>query len=116
MKGFFVFGTPALTVMLQNKEVNALLDTGFTGQLMLPEEIIDKLKLEQIGVSDYLMASGEGRVTNVYRGAMQFFNEEKEIIVLSTDADFSLAGMDLFHDCKIIIERHKGNVEVTKTR
>lgn len=114
MKGFFVFGTPALSLSVKNKKVDVLLDTGFTGELMLPQELIDTLQLEQIGISDYLMASGEGRVTNVYRAPIDFLDKEKKVIVLSTDADFALAGMKLFHDCKIIIESSTKTVEVTR--
>lgn len=114
MKGFFVFGTPALTIILNNKQIDVLLDTGFTGELMLSQSLIDTHHLEQIGVSDYLMASGEGRMTNVYKGKLTFLGEEKEGIVLSTDADFSLAGMELFHNCRIVIERYKKNVEIIK--
>ncbi len=44
-----------------------------------------------------------------------FVDTEKEVIVLSTDANFALAGMDLFHDCRIMIERHKRIVDITKT-
>jgi len=116
MKGFFVFGSPALTIALKDKQIEVLLDTGFTGEMMLPQKVIDTLQLEQIGVSDYLMASGEGRVTNVYKTSMKFFDQEKQVIVLSTNADFSLVGMELFHECKIVIERHKQIVEVTKTK
>ncbi len=108
-----MFGTPALTFVIKNEQVDALLDTGFTGELMLPQELIDALKLEQIGVSDYLMASGEGRVTNVYKASMNFLDKEKKVIILSTDADFALAGMELFHECKIVIERSTKTVEVT---
>lgn len=112
MKGFFVFGTPAIVLALKQKKIEVIVDTGFTGQLMLPQNIIDDLHLEQVGVTDYLMASGEGNVTNVYKAKLAFLNKEKEVIILSTEADFSLAGMELFHDCKIVIERAKNKVEI----
>lgn len=112
MKGFFVFGTPAIVLVLKQTKIEVIVDTGFTGQLMLPQAIIDDLALEQIGVSDYLMASGEGRVTNVYKTKLDFLNKQKEVIVLSTDADFSLAGMEFFHDCKLIIARAKNKIEI----
>ena len=39
-----------------------------------------------------------------------------EIDVLSTEANFSLAGMELFHNCKILIEMNKDLVEVTESK
>ena len=115
MNGFFKFGNPVITLVINGNNIEVLLDTGFNGFIMLPSNIIKNLKLKQIGISDYLTASGEERITGVFIATIQFFNEEIEIPVLSTDADFSLAGMELFHDCKIVIERHKNIVEVTKT-
>lgn len=55
-------------------------------------------------------------ITKVYKGKIEFLNEKIEVPVLSTDADFSLAGMKLFHNCKIIIERNKDIVEVVKSK
>ena len=72
--------------------------------------------MDQIGVSDYLTASGDDRLTKVYIAKIEFFDEKIEVPILSTDADFALAGMELFHNCRIIIERSKDIVEVTKTK
>ena len=87
MKSFFKFGSP----------------------------VIEELGLDQIGISDYLTASGEEKLTNVYKADIKLFDEEIEVPVLSTDAHFSLAGMELFDECRIIIERLKGIVEVSKS-
>ena len=116
MNGFFRYGSPLIRLAIKGKSIELLLDTGFNGHLMLPQTLIDKLELEQIGVSDYLTASGEEKLTNVYKVELKFFDEEVEIPILSTDANFSLAGMELFHECKIIIERHSGVLEVIKSK
>lgn len=116
MKGFFIFGSPVIELSIERRKINALLDTGFNGHIMLPHPIIRELALDPIGISDYLTASGDDKLTKVYKGKIAFLNEEIEIPILSTDADFSLAGMELFRDCKIIIERKKDVVEVIKSK
>lgn len=68
--------------------------------------------MDQIGISDYLTASGDAKLSKVYVGKIMFFDEEVEVPVLSTDANFSLAGMELFNECRIVIERSKDLVEV----
>ena len=83
---------------------------------MLPQTIINKLGLEQIGISDYITASGDKKITKVYKGKISLFDEEIEVAVLSTDANFSLAGMELFHEYKIIIERYKNSLEIAKSK
>ena len=115
MKGFFIYGSPIIELNIENKKLQLLLDTGFNGQIMLPKKLIRNLNLEPIGFSDYLTVSREKKLTKVYKCKIEFFNETIEMIVLSTDSNFSLAGMELFHKCRIIIERHKDLIEINKT-
>ena len=116
MKGFFKFGNPVIELNIEGRKIETLLDTGFNGHLMLPESIILELALDQIGISDYLTASGDDKITNVYKGSVEFLNQKIEVPILSTDADFSLAGMEFFYDCRILIERNKNIVEVVKSK
>lgn len=44
-----------------------------------------------------------------------FYDEKRKVVVLATEADLSLAGMELFADSKIVIDQAKNIVEVTKT-
>lgn len=116
MKGFFEFGSPVIELTIEGRKIATLLDTGFNGHIMLPNHIIRELALDQIGISDYLTASGDDKETKVYKGKTDFLNEIIEVPILSTDADFSLAGMELFHNCRIAIERNKGIVEIVKSK
>ena len=59
------------------------------------EKVIDKLNLEQIGFSDFTLVNGEQKRTNIYKAEIDFFNKTINVDVLSTNADFSLAGMEL---------------------
>lgn len=116
MKGFFRFGSPIIELSIEGKKIEVVLDTGFNGHIMLPKKIINDINLEQIGFSDYMTASGEGKLTNVYKAKIEFFDEEIEVPVLATDANFSLVGMELFHNCRIIIERYRNVIEITKIK
>ncbi len=113
MRGYFKFGCPVIELIFEGTKIETLLDIGFNGHLMLPKNLIDKIDLEQIGLSDYSTASGEKNVTKVFKGKLEFLGEEIEVPILATEADFSLAGMDLFQKCKIIID--KDIVEVVKS-
>ena len=116
MKGFFKFGNPVIQLSIEGRKIEALLDTGFNGHIMLPDSIIRELALDQIGISDYLTASGDDKVTGVYKGKIEFLNEKIEVPILSTEANFSLAGMELFHNCRILVERSKNLIEVIKSK
>ncbi|MBI2655701.1 aspartyl protease family protein [Candidatus Woesearchaeota archaeon] len=116
MKGYFQFGNPVIELNVEGRKIAMLLDTGFNGNIMLPESTIRELALDQIGISDYLTASGDNKVTEVYKGKIDFLDEKLEVSILSTDADFSLAGMELFHNCRIVVERSKNIVEVVNSK
>ncbi len=116
IKGFFKNGSPAISLKIEGNETELLLDTGFNGHLVLSNFMINKMKLKQMGFSDYMTASGEVKETNIYIAKLNLFDEEIEVPVLSTEGNFSLAGMDLFHNCRIIIERHNDLVEINKTK
>jgi len=116
MNGFFESGSPVIELSVEKRKIPMLLDTGFNGHLMLPNSVIKEIGLDQIGISDYLTASGENKITKVYAGKVLFLDEETEVPILSTDAGCSLAGMELFYDCRIVIESGNGLVEVTKPK
>lgn len=115
MEGRFELGVPTIEINLENEKLKVMLDTGFNGELMLPENVINELKLEPIGITDYITASGDKYVTQIYKAKIKMFDEENEIAVLSTPMAISLVGMQLFHFCKITLERHKDKVEIEKT-
>ena len=115
MNGLFKSGSPFVELSVEGKKIEALLDTGFNGHLLLPLNIIEELGLDIIGISDYLTASGDKKTTKVFKGKIVLL-EEMEVPVLSTDADIYLAGMELFQECKIIIDRKKDAVEVIESK
>ena len=116
MRGFFRFGSPIIELSIEGRKIEMLLDTGFNGHIMLPNSVILELGLDQIGLTDYLTASGDDKVTKVYKGKIMLLDKEIEVSILSTDGDFSLAGMELFYDCKIVIEKKNDIVEISKAK
>ena len=114
MKGLFRFGDPIVEFSVEGRNIEFLLDTGFNGQLMLSKTRIEELKLEQIGFSDYTTASGENQFTTVYLATLDFFGNKKECVVLSTEGDFCLIGLELLDECRILIQRSKNVLEITK--
>jgi len=115
MNGFFKNGCPNIELFVEDEKIAVEIDTGFSDYLMLSHSLIYKLDLELYCIDEYINANGERILTIVYIGKIKFLDEEKEVHILSTNGDFSLAGMELFNDCKIVIERSKDLVEITKS-
>jgi len=115
MKGKFILGMPFIEVELEEAKIPALFDTGFNGWLAVPESVASKLNLEEAGIADYLAATGERKTAKLYKGKVKIFGEEKEIAVVASQLSFAIAGLSLFHLCKITIERHKDVLEIEKS-
>ena len=115
MKGRFKFGCPVISIAIKTQNLEVILDTGFNGHLMLPKRLLTNLNLKKEGTLEFITANGQKVTAVVYKASIELFGDQREIHIVETESDFPLAGMALFHDCRILIERHKHLVEVTQT-
>ena len=93
--GYFEGADPFIDVFFEqsSEPVQVLVDTGFSGELMLQKERIDSLGLSQIGEDTYTTASGAEVETTIHIGCLRWFGETKRVPVLATEGKTSLLGM-----------------------
>ena len=92
------------------RNVSALLDTGFNGVLALPPALIDTLELEQTSREQYMTASGVTHFTGVYE-AIVIVGERREIVGEVVEAAEPLLGVGLLWRFKVCLEyREDGDV------
>ncbi len=103
MKTRYFLGLPFVTLNVGIKEIEAIIDTGFNGALLLPQEIIKEIKLKKIGVSDYIMADGTTSETELYLSEIEWIGKKKKVTVVSSSSDIALVGMELLYDSKITL-------------
>ena len=101
IKTRYLFGLPFATIFIDDKEIEAIVDTGFNGALSLPQELITELRLKKIGSAQYVMADGTISESNIYLAKVAWFNEKVEVSVISSSSEFSLLGMELLSKAKI---------------
>lgn len=82
-------------------KIEVIVDTGFNGELMLPEEVIKELDLLWIMSEYYRVASGEIKVTEVYKGNLSWFSDKRAVEVMATQSDQGLLGMQLLTSCRL---------------
>lgn len=97
----YLFGLPYAAIMVNSQEIDVLIDTGFNGWLMLPSPLIERLRLENIGPTEYVMADGTTSETELYSAEVEWLGERKEITVVASSSDFALLGMELLYGAKI---------------
>lgn len=97
----------------QRAKIEAILDTGFTGYLTLPEFLIDYLRLPQIGTRRTIIAHGRAILLDLYLAKVIWHGEERDIEVLQTDKQ-PLVDMSLLRGSHVTLDvAPDGDVTIT---
>ncbi len=86
----------------QQQGVEAVLDTGFTGFLTLPHNIIVALNLTLVGNRRATLGDGSRVVLDLYLGWVIWHEQEREVLVLQAEGG-ALIGMSLLYGSQIIL-------------
>ena len=89
----------------------AVLDTGFGGDLTLPLDAVERLGLEYENRVPLILAGDQQLDASVYRGFVKWFGLEREIYVIAADGR-SMLGMTLLAGCKVTIRVRPGGEAV----
>lgn len=86
----------------EEHEIDAVIDTGFTGFLTLPSTLIASLGLTWLGREQGLLGDGTIRVFDVYAATVIWDGQARSVETDATDTD-PLIGMGLIygHDLRI---------------
>jgi len=76
--------------------VDAVLDTGFSGELSLPPNLIAALQLPFRQLAEYPLADGRSLWFRVYRAVVDWGGQARDVLVVEADGG-ALIGMSLLH-------------------
>jgi clan AA aspartic protease len=83
---------------LQGKlDIRSMIDTGFTGELLLPRVIADQLQLEQTGFAKIELADGTIVTKETYSAKMIWGSRERTVTVTVADSSTPLLGSGALH-------------------
>lgn len=96
------------------REIEALLDTGFNGSLALPASLVEELTLLPLGREQITLASGETQFTRKYEGTVRFAGTVQSVEVVRAGEPLVgmalLWGYDLHLQCSpggsVVVEAH----------
>jgi clan AA aspartic protease len=98
----------------REQQVEALIDTGYTGSLTLPPAVITKLGLSWRSVDRGTLADGSECIFDVYEGAVVWDGKVRHILVGEADAQ-PLVGMRLLKGYELNIQvRSHGKVRIKR--
>jgi clan AA aspartic protease len=92
-------------------EVEATVDTGFTGSLCLPPDVVRYLSVPFIGRGVAVLADGSTVETSYHRARVLWYGHERAVQVLVTEGG-PLVGMTLLRGSVLTVEVSPGG-EVT---
>jgi clan AA aspartic protease len=98
----------------REQEIDAVIDSGYTGALTLPPALIASLGLRPRSVDRATLADGSTCVFQVYEGKLIWDGKVRSILVDEADAD-PLVGMRLLrgHELKMQV-RARGKVTIKR--
>ena len=84
--------------------VKAILDTGFSGQVILPREARPLGQFELIGVTNYELASGEVIRVELFKTTIRLGGHTLSVDVSFTDSNVGMIGMQLIDGKRAIFD------------
>jgi clan AA aspartic protease len=84
-------------------DIEAIIDTGFTGFLTLSDASIASLNLAFREMSDFVLADGSVVSVEVYRGSVAWDGSDHGILVLAADGN-PLVGMSMLHGSHVTLD------------
>ncbi len=94
------------------KEIEAIVDTGFSGYLCLSLRYIADISLEYAFTDEFELADGRTISEDVFLGEVIFDGEEREIFVVFTASEDSLIGGSLLADHVVTIDYPRREVVI----
>jgi clan AA aspartic protease len=92
--------------------VRAWIDAGFTGELVLPQPLIDSLQLEPSGTTRAILADGSKIAMRTYSCRINWFGEKQQLQVVANNGRFPLLGIGLLLNCDLEISYRSSRVSI----
>lgn len=91
----------------QEVQLDAVIDTGFTGFLTLPAQLIADLELPFTAVTRAELGDGSGVDMDVFEGVVRWDNQEQDIVILAAEGGV-LVGMSMLSGYRLTLDVEDG--------
>lgn len=92
--------------------LDAWIDTGFNGDLVIPQRRIDDLKLPQSGTVKAILADGSEVTLLTHTCFMNWFGATRQLEVIANDGDYALLGVGLLLGRDLHIGYRSGKITI----
>ena len=92
-----------VTGVVHPQKIEVVVDTGFTGELMLPGDLIEILGLPRVGELPIILGDGNRVDLDLYLAVVVWHEEKRIVQTLRTDGK-PLIGMSLLYGNRLILD------------
>ncbi len=94
------------------RELPVWIDTGFNGDLVLPQQQIDDLALPHSGTVKAILADGSEVALKTYACLIDWFGEQRDLEVVANDGEYPLLGVGLLLGHDLHISYRSGEITI----
>lgn len=76
--------------------IDAWIDTGFNGDLVLPQHLIEKMNLLHSGTVKAILADGSEAALKTYSCEIDWFGKQRHLEVVANSGEYPLLGGDYY--------------------
>ena len=104
------------SVELQPTPIEVWIDTGFTGDLVMPVTTIERLGLEPSGSVDAILADGSQIALSTYTCAIEWFGKTKTLEIIANDGECPLLGVGLLLGLELRVDYRNLRLQLTPAK
>ncbi|MBS0264372.1 MAG: clan AA aspartic protease [Planctomycetes bacterium] len=93
--------------------IDAWIDTGFNGDLVLPQSQVDRIGLTESGTVKAVLADGSEIALSRYACFVDWFGAYRELEVVANDGQMALLGVGLLIGRDLQISYRSGAISIT---
>ncbi|MGB7327422.1 MAG: hypothetical protein WBD31_21275 [Rubripirellula sp.] len=95
------------------ESIDVWVDTGFTGDLVVPVAFIERFGLEASGSVDAILADGSEVALSTYSCLIEWFGNTKTLEIIANDGECPLLGVGLLLGLELRVDYRNLNLELT---
>ena len=92
--------------------MTAWIDTAFNGDLVLPRDLIQRLNLQPVSVTEVKLGDGNTVSLMSYVCHVEWFNEQRSVEVIANDGEMPLLGTGLLANRVLQVDYQQGTVNL----
>ncbi len=97
----------------QSAKLQAIIDTGFDGEVCIPVSLAVTLGLELVGAEFVEYGDGSRKQELLFAGSAVLQGAKRDVEIFLTNGEDALIGTDLLEDCLLTIDFPKKRVKLT---